>query len=92
MARWSASSRVARSPSASRRTGSSGRCASPPAGDGTRLVQRRETPDGISALSRELVDAYLGGRSAFTASMQEGMTATLASIKATAEADQEADF
>ncbi len=57
-----------------------------PAGDGTRLVQRRETPDGISALSRELIDAHFGGQSAFTASMQEGMTETLAAIKATAEA------
>lgn len=57
-----------------------------PSGDGTRLVQRRETPDGISALSRELIDAHLGGQSAFTASMQEGMTETLAAIKATAEA------
>jgi uncharacterized protein YndB with AHSA1/START domain len=57
-----------------------------PAGDGTRLVQRRETPDGISALSRELTDTHLGGQSVFTAWMQQGMTETLAAIKAAAEA------
>ena len=57
-----------------------------PAGDGTRLAQRRETPDGISALAREFADEHLGGQSAFTALMQEGMTQTLAAIKATAEA------
>jgi uncharacterized protein YndB with AHSA1/START domain len=56
-----------------------------PVGDGTRLAQRRETPDGISALSREFTDAHLGGQSVFTASMQEGMAQTLAAIKAAAE-------
>jgi hypothetical protein len=32
------------------------------------------------------MDAHFGGQSAFTASLQEGMTETLAAIKATAEA------
>lgn len=56
-----------------------------PEGDGTRLVQRRETPDGISPLSREFADAYLGGQEQFAATIREGMTETLASVKATAE-------
>jgi uncharacterized protein YndB with AHSA1/START domain len=49
------------------------------ASGGTRLIQRRETPDGISPLSLELTEAYLGGQAAFTDIM-------LAGIKATAEA------
>lgn len=56
-----------------------------PEGDGTRLVQRRESPDGLSQLSREFTDAHLGGPQQFAATMREGMAETLAAIKATAE-------
>ena len=54
-------------------------------GSGTHLHQRREAPDGISPLSQEWTDAYMGGQAAFTASQQAGMRATLAAIKAAAE-------
>ena len=56
-----------------------------PTETGTRLVQRRETPDGISGISTRLTKAALGGQEVFTAELREGMAATLASIKAEAE-------
>jgi uncharacterized protein YndB with AHSA1/START domain len=56
-----------------------------PEGDGTRLVQRRETPDGLSELSRTAVETRFGGQEVFTASMRDGMSRTLAAIKAAAE-------
>ena len=52
---------------------------------GAQLVQRREAPDGISDLSLELTNGYLGGVEAFTASMRAGMRLTLERIKAEAE-------
>ncbi|MBM7516157.1 SRPBCC family protein [Nocardioides nitrophenolicus] len=55
-------------------------------GTGTLLTQRRDTPDGISELSRELTEGFLGGMDAFTASLRDGMRQTLSEIKATAEA------
>ena len=57
-----------------------------PAGGGTRLVQRREAPDGISELSLELTDGFLGGQEAFTATLRAGMRQTLEAIRAAAEA------
>ena len=57
-----------------------------PTDTGTRLVQRRETPDGVSGLSTGLTKVALGGQQVFTAELREGMAATLASIKADAEA------
>ncbi|GAA3533299.1 SRPBCC family protein [Nocardioides daeguensis] len=57
-----------------------------PDGAGTRLTQRRATPDGISELSRELTEGFLGGMESFTASLRDGMRQTLVGIKATAEA------
>ncbi len=56
-----------------------------PAG-GTRLVQRRETPDGISDLSLEFTEAALGGQEAFTTILRDGMRQTLERIKDEAEA------
>ena len=53
---------------------------------GTRLTQRRETPDGISDFSLELTDTYMGGQEAFTQTMRDGMRQTLAGIKAAVEA------
>lgn len=52
----------------------------------TRLTQRRETPEGISELSLELTDAFLGGQEAFTETLREGMRQTLERIQAAAEA------
>jgi hypothetical protein len=62
-----------------------------PAGeDGGRTVlhQRRDAPEGISELSRELTDAFMGGQEAFTASQRAGMRETLEGIRAAAEAHQ----
>lgn len=53
--------------------------------DGTRLTQRRETPDGISPLSRILVGLALGGQETFTASMLAGMRQTLERLKSDLE-------
>ena len=52
---------------------------------GTLLTQRRETPDGISDLSVELVEGFMGGHETFTASVLAGMDATLDGIRAAAE-------
>ena len=52
---------------------------------GTRLTQRRETPEGISDFSLELTDKYLGGQDAFTAILRAGMRETLERIRAAAE-------
>ena len=54
-------------------------------GDGVELVQRRETPEGISDLSLELTNGFMGGVEVFTASMRAGMRQTLERIKAEAE-------
>jgi uncharacterized protein YndB with AHSA1/START domain len=53
---------------------------------GTRIVQRRETPDGTSAISDKLVDLVLGGQRDFQAALRSGMRQTLERIKAEAEA------
>lgn len=47
----------------------------------TLLTQERETPEGISDLSRDLTDAYLGGTAVFTETMRTGMQQTLAAIR-----------
>jgi hypothetical protein len=56
----------------------------PTAAGGTRLVQRREAPDGISEYSQNLTDTYLGGQEAFTEILHAGMEQTLAAIRAAA--------
>lgn len=56
-----------------------------PSGDGSRLTQRREVPDGLSELSIELTDGFMGGQAAFTAATRAGMRQTLEGIKAAAE-------
>lgn len=56
-----------------------------PTPTGSRLTQRREAPEGISDLSRELTDGFMGGQAAFTSAMRAGMRQTLAGIKAAAE-------
>ena len=57
-----------------------------PTATGTRVVQRREAPEGISAISSRLTKRVLGGVPSFQAELREGMRSTLAGIKASAEA------
>jgi uncharacterized protein YndB with AHSA1/START domain len=52
-----------------------------PTDGGTRLTQRRDTPDGISDLSLELTDGFLGGQEAFTGTLRAGMRQTLERIR-----------
>ena len=47
---------------------------------GTTLIQRRETPDGISDLSLQLTETHLGGHEVFTEVLKDGMRQTLAAI------------
>lgn len=49
--------------------------------DRTLLTQRREAPDGISDVSRDLTDTYLGGQVVFTETLRAGMRRTLAGIR-----------
>ncbi|HEY0640223.1 MAG TPA: SRPBCC family protein [Pseudonocardiaceae bacterium] len=55
-------------------------------GGGTRLVQRRELPEGRSELSRRLIKAAMGGNERFDAAMERGMRRTLERVRAVAEA------
>jgi Polyketide cyclase / dehydrase and lipid transport len=57
-----------------------------PTATGTRLVQRREAPDGISSISARLTRGVLGGVPAFQDELRAGMRATLVGIKDAAEA------
>ncbi|MEQ6900868.1 SRPBCC family protein [Nocardioides sp. YIM 152588] len=56
-----------------------------PTATGTRVIQRRETPDGISGVSMGLTKAALGGQDVFTDELRAGMRQTLERIKADAE-------
>jgi len=56
-----------------------------PDGSGTLLTQRRDAPDGVSDLSLELTNGFMGGVEVFTSSMRAGMRETLERIKAQAE-------
>ena len=47
------------------------------------LTQRREAPDGISDLSRDLTDGFMGGQEVFPAPLRAGMKETLIGIRAT---------
>lgn len=51
----------------------------------TRLTQRRELPEGLSELSIELTDGFMGGQAAFTAALRDGMQETLEAIRRSAE-------
>ena len=57
----------------------------PTADGGTRVVQRREAPKGISDVSLRLTKAVLGGVEEFTSELEQGMNQTLGRIKADAE-------
>jgi uncharacterized protein YndB with AHSA1/START domain len=56
-----------------------------PTATGTLLRQEREAPEGISDLSQQLTDGFMGGTETFTATMRAGMAETLERIKAAAE-------
>src|SRR5689334_4522878 len=57
-----------------------------PDGNGTLLTQKRDAPDGISDLSLELTNGFMGGVEVFTENMKAGMHETLTKIKEQAEA------
>ena len=52
---------------------------------GTRVTQRRETPDGIAPISSFLITIALGGLRSFSKDMQAGMESTLDRLKAELE-------
>lgn len=52
---------------------------------GTRLVQRRDLPEGLSEFSIGFTDRFFGGQPTFQAELQQGMRETLAWIKSVAE-------
>jgi len=56
-----------------------------PTAGGTKLTQRRESPDGSPDETVHVIDNYMGGQDVFTASMREAMRQTLQAIKAAAE-------
>ncbi len=58
----------------------------PTADGGTRLTERRETPQGISHVSLVLTKVVLGGQQGFTEELRQGIRQTLERIKAEAEA------
>ncbi|GAA1951696.1 SRPBCC family protein [Nocardioides panacihumi] len=53
----------------------------PTADGGTFVTHRRETPDGISAVSNLLVGRFLGGQETFVPELLEGMGQTLDRVK-----------
>ena len=57
----------------------------PTATGGTRVTQRREAPDGISAVSMKLTKVAFGGQEKFTRTLRDGMQQTLERLKAAAE-------
>lgn len=60
-----------------------------PTGDGgTFVTHRRETPRGISALSRALTKVAFGGQEPFTAELLDGMSTTLERLKADIESSR----
>lgn len=56
-----------------------------PTTDGTRLVQRRDCPNGTTWFSRKSIDAAMGGEEHFEQVLVQGMNETLGRIKATLE-------
>lgn len=57
-----------------------------PTDTGTRVTQRRRTPDGISDISIKLTKVAFGGQEKFTSELREGMRQTLTRVKAESEA------
>ncbi|MFD4404049.1 SRPBCC family protein [Nocardia sp. NPDC058499] len=57
-----------------------------PTAEGTRLIERRDVPNGTTWVSSTLVNAMLGGEEAFEESLVRGMNESLAQIKKAVEA------
>ncbi|HET8961892.1 SRPBCC family protein [Nocardioides sp.] len=57
-----------------------------PTATGTRVIQRRRAPEGISDISIKLTRIALGGQQNFTRELREGMRQTLSRVKAESEA------
>ncbi|MGQ4597030.1 SRPBCC family protein [Nocardia sp. R6R-6] len=56
-----------------------------PTETGTRLIERRDVPNGTSWISRKAIDAALGGELPFEQALLRGMNETLAKIKIAVE-------
>jgi uncharacterized protein YndB with AHSA1/START domain len=56
-----------------------------PTATGTRLVETRRTDNGVTAVSKAVTNAALGGVPSFEKELLEGMNLSLARIKAAAE-------
>ncbi|MEV5836266.1 SRPBCC family protein [Nocardia sp. NPDC052112] len=56
-----------------------------PTATGTRLVERRDVPNGTSWFSRKAIDAALGGEAPFEELLERGMRETLDKIKSAVE-------
>lgn len=54
----------------------------PTADGGTFITHRRETPEGIAAVSNVLVGLVLGGQESFVPELLEGMSTTLERVRA----------
>lgn len=56
-----------------------------PEGSGTRVVQRRPVPTGITVLSKVFAPLFLGGSDEHADELEQGMAETLARLKAALE-------
>lgn len=56
-----------------------------PTESGTRVVERRDIPNGVRKPVRVMIDKFLGGERRFETNLIDGMNATLERIKAAAE-------
>ncbi|AYJ51157.1 SRPBCC family protein [Rhodococcus sp. P1Y] len=56
-----------------------------PTASGTTVVEKREAPNGTSAISRFLIDKALGGTEQLDVELVDGMNKTLQRIKAASE-------
>lgn len=57
-----------------------------PTATGTRLIERRDVPNGTSWFSRRAINASMGGEQPFEAELERGMKVTLDKIKTVVEA------
>ncbi|MFD6154898.1 SRPBCC family protein [Nocardia sp. NPDC060256] len=57
-----------------------------PTEHGTRLIERRDVPNGVSWFSRKSINAALGGEQPFEEELVRGMNETLGKIKTVVEA------
>lgn len=57
-----------------------------PTAEGTRLTESRHAENGVKAVSNLLVNSFMGGVPSFENELVDGMNASLARIKAAAEA------